>query len=335
MHAIEFLKNPAKHALKSIYVLFGDDAFLRRESLREIRRRSLPGEDAEASTSRFAGDSARLSEVLDELFTLPFFARMRLVIVDGADPFVSAHRRELEDYADHTASRGILVLSVKLWPSNTKLAKIVEKVGLAIECKGPHERTLLPWLVHIAESRCQAALDNDAAALLLELVGPDVGLLVAEIEKLAVYVGARSKIHRDDVARIVGAGRIETVWKMTEAATTGRANLALEHLDGLLAAGEHPVGILARMSFPLQKVYHAGRLRRQRLDLGEACAKAGISSYGVEMTRRQHAHLGADRVDRLPALVVQADLDLKGASQLTPRVVLERLLVELASPRRD
>jgi DNA polymerase-3 subunit delta len=335
MHALDFLKNPGRLELKPIYVLYGDDPFLRRESLREIRARVLPGPDAEASTTRLSGETARLAAVLDELFTLPFFAKTRLVIVEAADPFVTAHRKELEEYAQHPATSGVLAITVKLWPSNTRLAKAVDQIGLAIECKGPHEKTLLPWLLHVAESRCQVALDRDAAALLIELVGPDVGLLVAELEKLAVYVGSRRKIHRDDVARVVGAGRIETVWKMTEAATTGRGSLALEHLDGLLAAGEHPVGLLARMSFPLQKIHQVGKLRQSQVDHGQACARAGVPPFSVELTRNQLVHLGADRVDRIPSMLVKADLDLKGASQLAPRVVLERLLVELANARVD
>jgi DNA polymerase-3 subunit delta len=34
-------------------------------------------------------------------------------------------------------------------------------------------------------------------------------------------------------------------------------------------------------------------------------------------------------------MLLQADLDLKGASVLPARVVLEKLFVTLASPRRD
>jgi DNA polymerase-3 subunit delta len=337
MHAIDLLKDPAKVPDVPVYVVFGDDAFLRREALREVRRAALGAEDAEAemAVARFAGESATLADVLDELRTLPFFSEKRLVVVDGADPFVTAHRKELEAYVEHPAGRGVLVLGVKTWPSNTKLAKLVDKVGLAVECKGPNERQLAPWLAHLAKSRYRADLDAGAAELLLELVGPEVGLLVAEVEKLAVYVGSKGKIRRDDVARMVGAGRIETVWRVLEAATTGRGDLALEHLDGLLAAGEHPVGLLAAMSASLLKVYHAGRLRLRRVDLKEACVAAGLPPFAVELTRRQHAHLGPSRVDRLPALLLRADLDLKGGSTLPPRTVLERLLIDLAAPRAD
>ena len=335
MHALDFLKDPAKVPVKPVYALFGDDAFLRKESLREVRRSAFPGDDADAPVKVFAGDSATLADVLDELRTLPFFSKRRLAVVETADPFVTAHRKELEEYVEQPAADGILVLVVKLWPSNTRLAKLVEKAGVAIECKGPHERALVPWLIHIAELWSHVALDSEAASVLVELVGPDVGLLVAEVEKLAVYVGPRAKVHRDDVARIVGAGRIETVWKMIEAASTGRSALALEHLDGLLSAGEPPVKLLAQVSSMLSKVYHAGYLRQKRVDFKEACAAAGIQAWGVEKTRTQHAHLGPSRVNRIPAMLLQADLDLKGASQLAPRVVLERLIVELAKPRTD
>ncbi len=335
MHALDFLKEPGKVALKPVYAVFGDDAFLRREVQQEVRRLALPGEDDDLSVSRFAGEGAPLADVLDELRTLPFFSKRRLVLVENADPFVTAHRKELETYVESPSPSGVLLLSVKVWPATTRLAKLLEKTGLSVECRGPHERALMPWLVHVAKARFGVQIDNPATELLVELVGPEVGLLVAELEKLAVYVGAKAKVHRDDVAKMVGAGRIETVWRLIEAATTGRGDLALEHLDGLLSAGEHPVGLVYAMSASLMRVYQAGRLRRLRYDLESACKTAGIPPRGVEMTRHQHAHLGPARVDRLPSMLLQTDLNLKGSSSLPPRAVLERLVVELAKPRRD
>jgi len=336
MHAIEFLRNPTEVPARPVYALYGDDAFLRREVLAGIARIVLPGaEDDELAIRRFSGDQATLADVLDELRTLPFFTKRRLVIVEGADPFVTAHRRELESYVEEPAETGVLVLSVKLWPGTTKLAKLVDRLGLAVECKGPHERELYAWLVHLARARFEAVLHQDAARLLVELAGPEVGVLVSDLEKLAVYVGERREIHRDDVSAMVGAGRIESIWKVLDAATTGRGALALEGLDGLITSGESPVGLLAAMSFSLIKVYHAGRLRRARVDLREACQVAGIFPYLVEKTQQQHAHLGPSRADRLPELLLQADLDIKGSSLLDPRTILERLLVQLSTARQD
>lgn len=335
MHAFEFLRPANRAVQKPIFAVSGDDAYLRDETLKAIARGALGGQADDMAVARFSGDQASLADVLDEVRTLPFLARCRVAIVDGADPFVTGHRKELETYAERPSESGVLVLSVKSWPGNTKLAKLVDKVGLSVECKAPDERELPAWLVQLAKARSGAKLDDEAARLLVELVGPEVGLLASEVEKLAVYVGERNAIDRDDVARMVGAGRVETIWRTVDAATTGQAAEALADLDRLLGSGEAPVRLLAGMSFSLQKLHHAGQLRRARVDLREACQKAGIFSGAVEKARQQHAHLGPTRVDALPGLLLQADLDLKGDSTLPPRVILERLLVRLAGRRQD
>jgi DNA polymerase III subunit delta len=335
MHAFEFLRTPGKVPPRPIYAVLGEGAYLRDETLKAIARQALGPEADALSVSRFPGDHATLADVLDEVRTLPFLSKCRVVIVDGADPFITAHRKELEVYAEKPILSAVLVLSVKSMPSNTKLAKLIDKSGLTIDCKSPDERDLPRWLVDLARIQSDAKLEPDAAQLLVELVGADIGLLASEVEKLAVYVGNCKLIRHEDVARMVGAGRVEKLWTIIDAATTGKGAEALADLDLLLNSGEHPIKILAGMRFSLQKVHHAGQLRRARIDLRDACQVAEIHPRAVELTGRQHAHLGPSRVDRLPAMLLQADLDLKGDSPLPPHTILERLLVQLSRKRTD
>ncbi len=334
MLALDYLRSPEKIA-RPIYALFGDDAYLRRESLHAVVALAIGKGGDDLSVSRFAGDSTPLSAVLDEVRTLPFLAKARVAIVEEADKFVTAHRKELENYAEKPASSGILVLSVKSWPGTTKLAKLVEKSGLAIDCKSPSEKDLPRWIVGLAKVKEGVVLDEHAARMMVDLVGPEVGLLVMELGKLASYVGARKSISADDVAVMVDAGRVRAIWAALDAATTGRGDEALAILDSLLSANEPPQKMIAALASSLLKTHHAGMLRRSKKDAREACREAGIPPFAVENTIKQHAHLGPDRVSRLPRMLLRADLDMKGSSQLPPRVVLERLIVELASPRKD
>jgi DNA polymerase-3 subunit delta len=316
-------------------VVFGDDAYLIRESIRAVTRALFSDPESETALTRFSGPVATLASVLDDVRTIPFFSRTRLVIVDEADPFVTKYRKDLEAYAASPFRSGILLLQCKTWLGTTNLAKLVASMGLVIDCGSPREAELAPWLIELARTRFQTRLHADAARQLIELVGPESGILAAEVEKLAVYAGSTGKIERDDVIKLVGAGRVETIWKTLDAATTGQVGPALVQLDNLLAAGEQPILALAAMSANLLKLHHAGLLRAARLDLEEACKLAGIPSFAFEKTRKQHAHLGPSRVGHLPATLLRADLDLKGATALGPRVVLEMLLLRLAVPRTD
>ena len=335
MHAFEFLRSVGKVGPRTIYAILGDDAYLRDETLRAIARQALGEEADDLSVSRFIGADASLADVLDEVRTLPFLAKCRVVIVDEADVFVTKYRKDLETYAEKPSKSGVLVISVKSFPGNTKLAKLVEKNGLIVDCKSPDERELPDWLIQVAKTRSHAKLEADAAKLLVELVGPEIGLLVAEIEKLAVYVGDLKVIRREDVDRMVGAGRREEIFQIVDAATLGKGGEAVADLDRLLGAGEPPIKLMAGMTYALRKLHHAGQLRRARVELREACQRAGIFPGAVEKTGRQHTHLGPSRVEQIPGLLLQADLDLKGDSQLPPRVTLERLLVRLSSRRQD
>jgi DNA polymerase-3 subunit delta len=334
MRALEWLRHPDRKAVKPVYAVSGDDVYLRREVSNAIKEIVLGPGAEEMAVTRFEGNSVKLADVLDELRMLPFFGGRRLVFVEEADPSVSANRKELETYVGEPSRSGILVLMVKSWPGNTRLAQQVKTVGQELDCSAPGEKGLVPWLVEHA-ARHGAEMDTETARLLLELAGSEIGVLASGVEKLAVYVGESRKIRHADVTTMVEAGRMETVWKVIDDATTGQTASAVIDVNNLIAGGEHPIKILAALSSSLLKTHHAGRLRAGRLPLEEACRIAGIRDFGFEKTRRQHAHLGPARVDQLPAMMLQADLDLKGGSLLEPRVVLEQLLVRLALPRKD
>jgi DNA polymerase III subunit delta len=335
MNALDWLREAGEQPIRAVYVVFGDDSYLIRESIAAVARSVLPDEDREAGTTRYSGSTATLATVLDEVCTLPFFSRRRLVIVDEADTFVSKNRKDLEAYVSKPTESGILLLHVKQWTATTILAQLVEKSGLAINASAPREGDLVKWLTQLARTRFDVHLAADGARLMVELVGPEAGLLAAEVEKLAVYAGESRRIERADITTLVGGGRVETIWKTLDAVATGQARVALEHLDNLLAAGEQPTPMLAAMSVSLLKTHHAGRLRAARLNIDEACRIAGIPPFAVDKTRKQHAHLGPRRVDQLPAMLLKADLDLKGGSLLDPRTILEILLVRLSLPRPD
>src|SRR4051812_39020110 len=263
MNALDWLRESSQQAVRPVYIVFGDDAYLARESIQAVARAVFPEAESEGAISRFAGPVTALADVLDELFTLPFFSRKRLVIVEDADPFVTKYRSDLEAYVAAPSASGIFVLQTKQWLATTKLAKLVDQVGLAIDCAGLRDKDagkIVAWLTEHARTRCQAQLDAGAARLLIDLVGVEIGILAAEVEKLAVYAGDSRRIARGDVAKMVGAGRVETIWKVLDAATTGQGQTALKLLDDLLASGESPNGLLAAISSSLVRTYHAGQL---------------------------------------------------------------------------
>jgi len=299
--------------------------------LAALRERVLGGEPDAFGLSSHEGDKADFAAIRGELETLPFLSPRRLVVVDKADPFVTRHRAALEKYVSNPASTGILVLDVASWPANTKLAKALAG-DATISCKVLPVRRLPEWCVQRAQSARGKQLVSSAANLLVDLVGADMGQLEQELAKLAVYVGAGKRIDAEDVDKLVGHSRTENVWIIFDAIANGRVGEALAILDRLVEQGEAPLGLLGAFGSQLRPLARAYRLNERGMPLAAALEQAGVPPFRLRSAEQQLRHLGRRRAERLFDWLLEADLGMKGSSQLPERTQLERLVLQLARP---
>jgi DNA polymerase-3 subunit delta len=331
MEALTFLENPAKTPPQPVYVLVGDESFLKRHALKALRELLLGSEDNPFGWSVLAGDKTSWSAVHADLTTLPFLGSRRVVVVDGADPFVTAAREKLEVYVGAPSATGVLILDVKTWPSNTRLAKMLPDKATFV-CKAPATQRLPAWCQHWCQAQHGKSLSAETARLLVDLVGADMGLLDQELAKLAVFVGDRKKIEPGDVDQLVGHSREESVWKIFDLIGVGQTAAALTLLDRLFTQGEEPLALLGAMASKLRGFAKTYRLTTVGKSVSEAMDEAGIPTYPVARNSAEGAmrHLGARRLNLLYDWLVQTNEGMKGGSQLPPRAQMERLVIQLA-----
>jgi DNA polymerase III subunit delta len=328
MEALPFLA-AANATLGPLYVVHGDEAFLKRQVIRTLVKRAL-GDDADTqSISTFIGDKAVFAEIFDDLDTVPFFDPKRVVIVENADPFVSKYRGELEKKLAHLPATGLLILDVKTWAGNTRLAKMIDNAA-TLACKAPTSNQLAGWCSTWCAAQYRKQLPSDAARLLTELVDPEMGLLDQELLKLSIYVGAKPKIEFADVDTLVGNNRAQDIWKIFDAIATGNVRDALAIVNRLFDQGEEPLRIVGAMSWQLRKLAQATRLSAQGMSLGAAVAEAGVPPFKLREAEMQIKHLGRRRLDRLYDWLLQINMDLRGNSPLPARTLFERFLLKLA-----
>ncbi|MCC7425202.1 MAG: DNA polymerase III subunit delta [Planctomycetaceae bacterium] len=331
MHATEFLKNPAAPNVGPIVVTYGAERFLRQQAIQAVVHRVLGDGDDEGSTpTRFDGRNVDIATVLDELRTLSMWGDRRLVLVEEAKDFVSDNRGALEKYLEKPAKKSVLLLDVDSWPKNTRLYKSVAAVGLDLDCGPLSVGDAVKWVTEQAKSVYGKQLMRDAAQLMLELVGPQLGFLTQELAKTAAYVGERPKIEVEDVSTMVGGWKLETTWAMLDALQAGQLPTALEYLDKLLAAGEAGLMLLGGISFSFRKLAQATELARSGKPLRDALIEAGVFANKVGPAEQCLRRLGRVEAERIYRRLIDADASLKGGTRLPERIVLERLLVNLS-----
>jgi len=348
VHVFEFLDQPP--ALAPVAVVFGDEPFLKQLALKQLRTMALPDDDSLAA--QYDGTSAAWRDVADELATVSLFhpAGLQLVVVRDADDFVQTNRGRLEDYAAHPQKRSLLVLDVTKWASNTRLYKLVDKHGLQVECRAPtisrgahkvvDQARIISWLVQWAERQHAAHLAKNAAALLIDMLGPEFGLLDQEIGRLVLYAGAHNRITEKLVREAGGGWRAKTAWEVIDAALSGNGPEALRQLDRLLQSGEQPPALFGPISWSLRRfaaatrVFQRAERHGKRLPLADALKQAGVSQWPADALSRAERHLkqlGRARAAQMHRWLLETDLALKGShsSPEMARLALEHLLLRM------
>ena len=339
--ALDYLGNQGKYPPKPVCAVFGNEPFLRRQALLALRSAVLGDDEGDFSLTTFEGRGTTFRDVHEVLSTVAMFGGgQRLALVDDADEFVTRYRTQLEDYVARPSRTGVLVLELESLPSNTRLYKSIATSGLLIDCGAPAPARLGKWLTDWAKHHHQTQLSQAAAETLIELIGPELGLLDQELAKLALMTGDDRQIAPELVTRAVGGWRTKTTWEMLEVALEGNVREAMRQLDRLLASGEQPIGLLGQISATLRRFAATTRLVVQsessgrRPNLRAALEQAGFRAFLLEKAERQIRKLGRQRGTQLYRWLLQADLDLKGESNMPPRLILERLIVRLAAPVR-
>jgi DNA polymerase III delta subunit len=205
-----------------VYALVGPDPFLQLLKLSEILR-DLPPDVQRVDAD---GERAELAEVLDELRSFAMFGGGKVVVVRDADAFITRFRGQMEEYLSAPSNSGTLVLRMASLPKTQRVYKAIDKVGKVEDCSPPGN--LPRWVSDRARSPHKIALDPEAARLLVELVGEDLGRLDNELAKLAIDADETGgKVGPQKVADSVAFQREQEVKEMTIALATGDVPEAL------------------------------------------------------------------------------------------------------------
>lgn len=329
MHATDFLDGRTEK-VGPVIVVFGKERFLKFESTRKAVAAVLGAESDGLGLVRLPG-ATDLKSVMDALLTVSMWNPTQLVLVEDADDFVSEHREKLEKYLERPAKKSVLMLDLKSFPSNTRLAKKAAAVGLVIDCselKGA--AAVVSWILKACPTRHGKKIGRQAAQLVVDLAGQELGIIDQELAKLAAYAGQAPTIEAEAVEKLVGGWRMETTWKMLDAVRDDRLPVALECLEKLVASGEPPLKLLGGINYVFRPLARATELSRQGQNLEEVLIAAGVKSFNVRSVVDYLKRLKRPRAERILGWLLDADLGLKGASNLPERVVLERLLLRLA-----
>jgi DNA polymerase-3 subunit delta len=313
----------AADELRPVYLLIGSDRPKITRALARLRARFGP-----ESVETLAASSASAEDAAGALNSLGLFGSGRLVVVEGVEAWKKADAETLGAYLAAPAPGAVLALLVADALRDTALTQVVRGHGEILEYDIPKPKDPSVW-VRSEFQRLGVQADDEASRRLVEIVGDDVTILAAEIDKLATWAGEEPVGAREVEVLAVPASADVPAWALSDAWGNRDVAGVLSACEGELDRGVEPFLIAVRLASQVGLVRGAQALSSEGLGTKEIASRLKKHEFRV---RKALAHAERHSREDLDAAVVRlAELDaaLKGASRLSAELELERGLLEI------
>jgi len=271
------IKKLNNEGVKPLYLLYGEEDYLREMYLTKIKQLCLDGGEEDFNYKRIDGPVIDLGELDEAINAVPFFAEHTLVEIRGFD--INACREKEAERLKNILSdipefcTVVFVIGVE-YSLDGRLAavKTVKKLGYALEFTAQDSSKLIDWIAK-RFAALGKSISRENAEYLIFTSGSLMNRLIPEIEKIASFASS-GEITRKDIQTTAQRIPEADVFEMTELIGLGRYDQAASILAELLHAKEHPIMLLALIGQQMRRLYAAklaAKHGKSRNDIMELC----------------------------------------------------------------
>lgn len=263
---------------KSIYLLYGEEEYLKKQYKGRLTRAMLPDGDT-MNYAYYEGKGIPVPEIIDLAETMPFFAERRLIVIEDSGLFKTA-APELADYLKAMSGSTCFLFIEKEVDKRGRLYKAAKEKGRVVELSRQDERTLMRWLSGMARQEGKQIQESTVRYILLK-TGADMENLEKEMEKLFCYTLEKDEITVQDVDAVCTTHIENHIFEMIEAVAKQQKKKALDYYYDLLALKEPPMRILYLLARQFQLLLEVQELVKKGLGRKQIAEKAGLHPFAA------------------------------------------------------
>jgi DNA polymerase-3 subunit delta len=330
-----------KGELLPVYVVTGDDAFLRDQVVAALRKASLAGGVPAFNEDKFTAGEVDADKALAAARTVPMMAPRRFVLVRGAERWDAGASSDDEGpssgespldkiaaYAGDPVPSTCLVLVATKLDGRRKLAALAKKQGFVVACEPLDRRALPEWIVGRVHELGHE-IDPDVADLLAEIAGPELAHVSDAIERLSLFVGANNAITEQAVSECVARVRTADTWALVDAVGARDLGRALRILADVYEPRDRGLPLLGAVAWSVRQLLKVQLALASGASTEEAGKRAGIfQPFRAREVAGKTKAFRPRELERWVAVLAETDLALK-SSRRPADAILEEMLTRL------
>ncbi|MCH4034506.1 MAG: DNA polymerase III subunit delta [Lachnospiraceae bacterium] len=315
-----------EQAFQRVYLLCGEQAYLRTQNRDKLREAVLAGGD-KMNAAYYTGDGFTAHDVIGLAETMPFFAERRVIVLENT--FLWGNRggseaEHLAEYIKDIPETTVLIFVEEKPKGTTKLYKQIKKYGFILNCETPSDRDMAAWTAGRFR-REGHRIAPQTLAFFLSYVGTDMLTVENEVRKLVSYAGEREEITKEDILTISSPLVRDQIFDMISAIGEKNPDRAMKIYMDLLKLQTPPPVILSLMTRQYGQLLQAQELLRSHPEREAAQlmgANPWVFSHRICPMLRYYQE--ESLVQALDACI-QAGMDFR-SGKADPQIAVERLI---------
>jgi DNA polymerase-3 subunit delta len=293
-----------------LYYFWGEEDFFLQEALSKAIEIVLASYPRDFNYDVFY-PSTEPQEILDTASMFPFMAPRRLVVLRDFHQFPTSAIKALKPYLKKPLPTTCMIILSQKAPTE------IHDINWKVYCLNIKEGDI-PELLRQISARKGIQMTDDAIEYLIEFVGHDIGLLVTEIEKLAL--SGYKTINGKDIFSFSSMMRKYTSFDLVNALISGQKTKAFRILRSLLAKNtmDAPV-ILGTLHWHYRQFYHLWKSKGEKPSKMKKITYEALLEYLPFFKKEDFYRIFQD--------LHKADLEIKTSGKA--ETVLEILLIKL------
>lgn len=228
MDVNKLLENLKNKKYDPIYLLHGEESYFIDVISDYIEEHVLEPAHRGFDQTVLYGKDTDFTTIVNAARRFPMIADHQVIIVKEAQSLPwKSDDDVLIKYLSNPMPQTLLVFASKhgKFDKRRKVYKMAEKVGVVVESAKIYPDKVAAWVMNYVRGKGRG-IHPQAAALIGEYLGTDLGKVVNEVEKLMLNVSTDQEINLQDVERYIGISKDFNVFEL---------NTALAQKDALKA----------------------------------------------------------------------------------------------------
>ncbi|MBQ7408377.1 MAG: DNA polymerase III subunit delta [Clostridia bacterium] len=301
---MEELKSSLEKAIAPVYLIEGEDAYLREGAVKILQNRCLSAPDLNFSV--FEGSYARQNpeEIVEILMQYPFMSEKRVVLLRDYNPTATdLKNKTLSAYFSNPSQTSLLIIA------NGNACEPLKKMPnvTVVDC-GKADMAVVVRYIQVTLKRENLIITTKNAQLLADYCRLEMTKVSGEVEKLISYCHGAGEVLEEDIEALVTKESDYQIYELTEKVAQKKNGEAYIILTDMLSRSNDHQKLFTSLYYHFRRLFFCSMSGKTPAVLAK---ELGVKEYAVKKSIEQSKKFTPKRLKEINDMFCKYDGDFK------------------------